>query len=133
MFLEVSSLSKKWRLEFEAALKEMSRANPQIIASAIVRTDGLVLASSLPKNADEGIVGAMSAAVLNIGNRSVNELERGELDKVIISGSKGDIVLCGVGSTAVLSVITNPDSNLGLVLLEMRRASQKIQDILKQI
>lgn len=70
-------MSKTWRSEFETALKEMSRADPQIIASAIVRTDGLVLASALPKNADEGIVGAMGAAVLNIGNRCVNELERG--------------------------------------------------------
>lgn len=52
-------MSKTWRSEFETALKEMSRADPQIIASAIVRTDGLVLASALPKNADEGIVGAM--------------------------------------------------------------------------
>ncbi|MGQ9720788.1 MAG: roadblock/LC7 domain-containing protein [Candidatus Jordarchaeum sp.] len=126
-------MSKKWRLEFEAALKEMRRANPQIIASAIVRTDGLVLASELPRNADEGIVSAMSAAVLNIGNRSVNELNRGKLDKVIISGSKGDIVICGVGDIALLSAITNPDSNLGLVILEMRRASDKIKEILKQI
>ncbi|MEM3586621.1 MAG: roadblock/LC7 domain-containing protein [Candidatus Jordarchaeaceae archaeon] len=126
-------MSKKWRLEFEAALKEMSTADPQIIASAIVRTDGLVLASALPDNTDEGIVGAMGAAVLNIGKRTVNELDRGVLEKVIISGSRGDIVICGIGDSALLSTITNPDSNLGLVLLEMKRASQKIQEILKQI
>ncbi len=126
-------MSKKWRLEFENTLREMSRANPQIIASAIVRNDGLVLASELPKNADEGIVSAMSAAVLNIGKRSVNELNRGDLDKVIISGSKGDIVIRGVGRIALLSAITNPDSNLGLVLLEMKRAAEKIQELLKQI
>ncbi|MEM3650704.1 MAG: hypothetical protein QW831_08295, partial [Candidatus Jordarchaeaceae archaeon] len=63
----------------------------------------------------------------------VNELKRGELSKVIISGSKGDVVICGVGDSALLSAITNPDSNLGLVLLEMRRASEKIQEILTQI
>ncbi len=126
-------MSKKWRLELENALKEMSRAKPQIISSAIVRTDGLVLASELPKNVDQGIVSAMSAAVLNIGNRSVNELNRGKLDKVIISGSKGDIVICEAGPMALLSAITKSDSNLGLVLLEMRRASEKIQEILKQI
>jgi len=126
-------LSKKWRLELESTLREMSRADPQIIASAIVRNDGLVLASSLPKDSDEGIIGAMGAAVLNIGNRTVNELKRGELSKVIISGSKGDVVICGVGDSALLSAITNSDSNLGLVLLEMRRASEKIQEILAQI
>ncbi len=126
-------MSKKWRLELESTLREMSHADPQIVASAIVRNDGLVLASSLPKGSDEGIIGAMGAAVLNIGNRTVNELKRGELSKVIISGSKGDVVICGVGDSALLSAITNPDSNLGLVLLEMRRASEKIQEILTQI
>jgi predicted regulator of Ras-like GTPase activity (Roadblock/LC7/MglB family) len=75
----------------------------------------------------------MSAAVLNIGKRSINELNRGTLDKVIISASKGDIVICGVSDSTLLSTITNPDSNLGLVLIEMKRASQKIQEILKQI
>ncbi|MGQ9723373.1 MAG: roadblock/LC7 domain-containing protein [Candidatus Jordarchaeum sp.] len=126
-------MPKNWRGELEGLLKAMEDADPDIEASAIVRTDGLVMASALPKNADEGLIAAMSAALLNIGNRAVVELARGEMDKVIVSGTKGDIILRGVGSEAVLSAITKPGANLGLLLVEMKRAGDRVVDVLKQM
>ncbi|MEM3149080.1 MAG: roadblock/LC7 domain-containing protein, partial [Candidatus Jordarchaeales archaeon] len=90
-------MSKKWREELEKILKEMEAADPDIEASAIVRTDGLVMASALPKSADEGLIAAMSAAILNIGSRALSELAKGELEKIIVSGDKGDITIMGVG------------------------------------
>ncbi|MFB0559879.1 MAG: roadblock/LC7 domain-containing protein [Candidatus Lokiarchaeia archaeon] len=126
-------ISKKWREELEGLLKSMQDTDPDVQASAIVRTDGLVMASALPKDADEGLIAAMSAALLNIGNRAVSELDRGELDKVIVSGTKGDTILRGVGSEAVLSAITKPGANMGLVLVEMKRTGDKIADLLRSI
>jgi predicted regulator of Ras-like GTPase activity (Roadblock/LC7/MglB family) len=73
----------------------------------------------------------MSAALLNIGSRSVAELDRGLLEKVIVSGSKGDVVLTGVGGEEVLSAITRPGANLGLVLVEMKRCVSKLGQSLK--
>jgi predicted regulator of Ras-like GTPase activity (Roadblock/LC7/MglB family) len=125
--------TKSWRNELENLLKAMEDADPDIESSAIVRTDGLVMASALPKGADEGLIAAMSAALLNIGNRAVVELARGEMDKVIVSGTKGDIILRGVGSEAVLSAITKPGANLGLLLVEMKRAGERIMGVLKQM
>lgn len=126
-------MPKNWRGELEGLLKAMEDADPDIEASTIVRTDGLVMASALPKDADEGLIAAMSAALLNIGNRAVAELARGDMDKVIVSGSKGDIILRGVGLEAVLSAITRPGANLGLLLVEMKRAGDRIQEVLKQM
>nr|MDO8078296.1 roadblock/LC7 domain-containing protein [Candidatus Freyarchaeota archaeon] len=124
---------KKWREELENTLKSMQDADPDIEASAIVRTDGLVMAAALPKDADEGLIAAMSAALLNIGNRAVNELNRGELNQVIVSGSGGDTILRGIGSDAVLSAITKPNANMGLVLVELKRTGDRIADILRSM
>ncbi|MHA1431529.1 MAG: roadblock/LC7 domain-containing protein [Candidatus Freyarchaeota archaeon] len=99
----------------------------------MVRTDGLVMAAALPKDADEGLIAAMSAALLNIGNRAVNELSRGELNQVIVSGSGGDTILRGIGSDAVLSAITKPNANMGLVLVELKRTGDRIADILRSM
>ncbi|MEM3587847.1 MAG: roadblock/LC7 domain-containing protein [Candidatus Jordarchaeaceae archaeon] len=126
-------MPKKWREELEGLLKAMADADPDIVASAVVRTDGLVMASALPKDADEGLIAAMSAALLNIGNRAVSELDRGTLDKVIVSGTKGDTILRGVGSEAVLSAITKSGANMGLVLVEMQRTAAKIADVLRSM
>jgi predicted regulator of Ras-like GTPase activity (Roadblock/LC7/MglB family) len=53
------------------------------------------------------------------------------LDKVIVSGTKGDVVLTGVGGEAVLSGITRSGANLGLVLVEMKRTVGKLGLALK--
>lgn len=126
-------MPKKWREELEGLLKAMADADPDVVASAVVRTDGLVMASALPKDADEGLIAAMSAALLNIGNRAVSELDRGSLDKVIVSGTKGDTILRGVGNEAVLSAITKSGANMGLVLVEMQRTATKVADVLRSM
>nr|MDO8133304.1 roadblock/LC7 domain-containing protein [Candidatus Njordarchaeum guaymaensis] len=123
--------NKSLRKTLEDILKSMEEADPDVEGSALVRTDGLVMASAIHKDADESLIAAMSAALLNIGSRSVAELERGALDKVIVSGSKGDVVLTGVGGEAVLSAITRPGANLGLVLVEMKRCVSKLGQSLK--
>jgi predicted regulator of Ras-like GTPase activity (Roadblock/LC7/MglB family) len=122
---------KSLRKSLEELLRGMEEADPDIEGSALVRTDGLVMASAIHKDADESLITAMSAALLNIGSRSVAELERGALDKVIVSGTKGDVVLAGVGGEAVLSTITRPGANLGLVLVEMKRCTTKLGQTLK--
>jgi predicted regulator of Ras-like GTPase activity (Roadblock/LC7/MglB family) len=123
--------AKSLRKQLEEVLKSMEEADPDIEGSALVRTDGLVMASAIHKDADESLIAAMSAALLNIGSRSVTELERGALDKVIVSGTKGDVVLTGVGGEAVLSGITRSGANLGLVLVEMKRTVGKLGLALK--
>ncbi|MHA1608299.1 MAG: roadblock/LC7 domain-containing protein [Candidatus Freyarchaeota archaeon] len=126
-------MAKKWREELEKVLKVMESSDPDIEASAIVRADGLVMASALPKSADEGLIAAMSAAILNIGARALEELAKGELEKIIVSGDKGDITIVGIGKEAVLSAITRPGANIGLTLVEMGRARDKIMEILRSM
>jgi predicted regulator of Ras-like GTPase activity (Roadblock/LC7/MglB family) len=124
---DTESLRKK----LEEILKSMEDADPNIEGSALVRTDGLVMASAIQWWIDEPLIAAMSAALLNIGSRAVTELERGSLNKVIVSGEKGDVVLTGAGGEAVLSVITKPEANLGLILVEMKRCASKLEASLK--
>jgi len=70
---------------------------------------------------------------LNIGSRAVMELARGEMDKVIVSGTRAEIILRGVGSDAVLSAITKPGANLGLLLVGVRRAAKRIAYVLRAV
>ncbi|MBL7164352.1 MAG: roadblock/LC7 domain-containing protein [Anaerolineales bacterium] len=55
-------------------LREMQMASPNIVASAIVSVDGLMMASALPADVEEERVSAMSAAMLSLGERIASEL-----------------------------------------------------------
>ena len=107
-------------------LRDMQAASPDIIASAVVSVDGLIMASALPGDVEEDRVSAMSAAMLSLGERIATELGRGSLDEVYIRGEDGFVLLTAVGEEAVLTALAREEAKLGLIFLEMRRAAEDL-------
>lgn len=107
-------------------LRQLQGNTPDVEASAVVSVDGLIMASSLPAGVEDDRVSAMSAAMLSLGERISGELGRGSLDEVYIHGNNGYVLLMAAGAEAVLTVLAREQAKLGLVLLEMRRASSDI-------
>jgi len=103
-------------------LKELEAGTPDIEASAIVSVDGLIMASALPQDVEEDRVAAMSAAMLSLGERTAQELNRGKLDQVFIRGEAGYVLLMNAGEDAVLTTLVRKDAKLGLIFLDMKRA-----------
>jgi len=106
-----------------ARLRDLRVSTPDIEASAVVSVDGLIIASDLPADVEEDRVSAMSAAMLSLGERIAGELGRGMLDQVYIRGSNGYVILMSVGEEAVLTSLARQEAKLGLVFLDMRRAT----------
>ena len=104
-------------------LREMQSGSPDIIASAVVSVDGLIIASALPADVEEDRVSAMSAAMHSLGERIAVELGRGSLDEIYIRGEQGFVLLTAVGKEAVLTALTRQEAKLGMIFLEMRRAA----------
>jgi uncharacterized protein len=111
-------------------LRDLQAGTPDIEASAVVSVDGLIMASSLPAGVDEDRISAMSAAMLSLGDRIAAELNRGQLDRVYISGSEGIIVLLAVGEDAVLTVLARGTAKLGLIFLDAQRAANDLERLL---
>jgi predicted regulator of Ras-like GTPase activity (Roadblock/LC7/MglB family) len=111
-------------------LQDMQMNTPDVEATAVVSVDGLTIASSLPAGVEEDRVSAMSAAMLSLGERIAGELGRGMLDEVYVKGEKGYVVLRAIGEEAVLTVLARQQTKLGLLFLDMRRASEDLETIL---
>jgi predicted regulator of Ras-like GTPase activity (Roadblock/LC7/MglB family) len=101
-----------------------------IEAAALVSLDGFTMASALPEGMQEDRVGAMSAAILGLGERASAELGRGQLSQVFIEGDDGYVMLIAAGDRAVLTCLAGIDAKLGLVLYDMRASAGHIADIL---
>jgi predicted regulator of Ras-like GTPase activity (Roadblock/LC7/MglB family) len=111
-------------------LRDLQAGTPDVEASAVVSVDGLIMASSLPGGMDEDRISAMSAAMLSLGDRIAEELQRGTLQRVYIEGSDGIIVLMAIGEEAVLTVMARSKAKLGLIFLDMRRTAEDIERLL---
>ncbi len=111
-------------------LQELQMNTPDVEATILVSVDGLTMASSLPGGTEEDRIAAMSAAMLSLGERIASELGRGMLDEVYVKGEQGYVVLRAVGEEAVLTVLARKKTKLGLLFLDMRRASTDLAAIL---
>lgn len=70
-------------------LEDLNNTSTDIIASAVISTDGLPMATMLPSHLNSDRVGAISATLLALASRSVNELACGELEQIMIKGKLG--------------------------------------------
>jgi predicted regulator of Ras-like GTPase activity (Roadblock/LC7/MglB family) len=111
-------------------LKNLQNESPGVEASALISEDGLMIASVLPQDLDETRVAGMTATLLNLGTRAATELHRGDVQEVIVRGQHGYSVMISAGRGALLLVLTNENSKLGLIFFDMREAIKAIKNIL---
>lgn len=117
--------------ELQEALRQFLDKTEDVDAAAVVSMDGFVMASVLPVGYEEDRLGAMSAALLSLGERTAIELGRGELAQVFVEGAQGYVFLLAAGEDAVLNAIVRRGSKLGLVLYDIRNAAKSIAQIIE--
>ena len=105
----------------QTVLNDLNGTSADIEASAIISSDGLMMAALLPNTVDEDRVGAMSAAMLSLGDRTA----RGTRPRQPGSGPdqrrEGYVLMVQAGADAVHR--DGPNAKLGLVFLDVRRAA----------
>lgn len=111
-------------------LRKMEAVNADIQGSAIVSVQGLPICSVLARDVNDGIVSAMSAAILSVSERAVEELARGNLKRILIEGEDGTIILSKAGTNAILATLTRSEAPLGMVFINIQSVSEKISQLL---
>lgn len=111
-------------------LRSLQSGSPDVEACALISEDGLMIASALPQHVDEARVAGMSATLLSLGMRAASELERGEVEEVLVRGTEGFAVILSSGSDTVLLAMASKTAKLGLLFLDMRRAVKEIRKVL---
>ncbi len=116
--------------ELTDLLRNLEAVNSDIQGSAIVSVQGLPICSALSRGVNDGIVSAMSAAILSVSERAVQELARGNLQRILIEGIEGIIILSRAGENAILCTLARPDASLGMVFIHIQSVSKKIATLL---
>ena len=114
---------------FQQVLEELKGSSADVEASALISSDGLMIASALPQGMDEDRVGAMSAALLSLGERAASELARGTLERVLLQGERGYFIMSSSGTEAVLTVLAKQNAKLGLLFLDIKRAAEALSKL----
>ncbi len=101
--------------------------------ASVVNTEGLVLAAVFPnQEADEELTAAATAALYVLGTRSVSQLKRGHLTRMLIQGREGNIIIMMINQRTIFVGLTPPAISLGMVFAEARTIVQQLNRFLNE-
>ena len=107
-------------------LRALHVALPDIEASAVISSDGFIIASVLGPQTDADRYAAMCAALLALSERASKEALRGELQMVLVQGDQGAMLLVRAADEQVLAVAANTRANLGMVFNQARKTAANL-------
>lgn len=112
--------------KMDSILRDLRSNLQEIEAAVLISSDAMALASDISDDADEEMIGALSASVLSMGERAARDLKRGVLEQVYIKGDQGYLLLVHCGPDALLSLLVNPEAKLGVVFMEGKRTAEEL-------
>lgn len=102
-----------------------------ISPSVIVSRDGLLMSVFSPTPERMEAFAAMSATMLGAAETASRELKKGQPERVIVESKGCRLIVQGAGSKAVIAGMVRQDSNLGMALLSMDRAAEKVKGLIR--
>ena len=124
----------------EDKLRELIEAIEGIIGTVIVSVEGFVVAAypmvepdgsyATIETSQTSQVAAMAAALIALGEQTLARLAKGQIERLLIEGETGAIVVYPINENAALAVMVSKNAKMGLVLLATSRAAIFFSDIL---
>lgn len=124
----------------ERELQKMHEELNGVQGAVVVSIEGLVIAAYPPGEehresaednpTDSPQVAAMAATLVAISEKVLLRLARGEIDRLLIEGDDGALVVVPAGSEAALAALVTKEVKMGITLLSLKRTAKKIAEIL---
>jgi predicted regulator of Ras-like GTPase activity (Roadblock/LC7/MglB family) len=107
-------------------LRGLRLSSPEIIGSSVVSSDGFIIASVIPNEIDEDVVGGMAASLLGVGERISADLMRSQMEQTYVRSPKGYVIVNAVGTDSALVLLVTREAKLGLIFLEIKRTAAEL-------
>ena len=101
-----------------------------VIACAAASRDGLLIRAVMQKEQFVESLVAMSATMLGAAETATTHVEMGIPSRIIVESDYGRLVIVGAGPKALLILLANQNSGLGLIVLELDKSAKKLKEII---
>ncbi|MCX9025633.1 MAG: roadblock/LC7 domain-containing protein [Candidatus Methanoperedens sp.] len=111
------------------ALKQLEDSTGDILSSALVTDDGLIMASTTSGKVNKETFAAYCAAAFKRAGETMEELSNENIDTLLFESKNHRVVTVRVGEHALLVVLTGMNVQMGLVLINIQKTAQKIKEL----
>ncbi len=105
----------------------------QLKACGIVSKEGLLINSRTPPDVNARIFSALCSTIMAAAEAASEQMATGSVSQISVKTEKGTIVLMPAGKKALLTVLTEPNAQLGLIFVEMESRAQQVDEILEEM
>ena len=105
----------------------------QIKACGVVSKEGLLINSRTPPDVDARIFSALCSTIMGAAEAASGQMTTGNVSQISVKTEKGTIVLLPAGLKAILTVLTEPEAQLGLIFFEVETRAVQVDEILREM
>ncbi|BDZ68523.1 roadblock/LC7 domain-containing protein [Methanobacterium ferruginis] len=122
-------MAKTKKEELDDVLTNLMQVG-QIKACGIVSKEGLLINSRTPPDVDARIFSALCSTIMGAAEAASGQMTTGSVSQISVKTEKGTIVLIPAGSKTILTVLTEPEAQLGLIFVEMESIAEQVNQIM---
>lgn len=115
------------KMQLEKATVDLDKTS-DVEGILIVASDGRILHHNLRVDVDINLFGPMSQVISNSSLRLLNSAGQGEMERVLVESLRGKTLFLGLENVHLI-ILMQDSANVGMVLVNAKRASQKIQEV----
>jgi predicted regulator of Ras-like GTPase activity (Roadblock/LC7/MglB family) len=114
------------------------RASSDFEGALVVSLDGLVYATAWSSDdqtqrfraLDDSDIGAVACRAFSQSEHATSLLDRGDLDRLILAGSHGNMIITRAGEDSLCVALLKPEAKLGVASFEAKRISRAVAQVL---
>lgn len=103
-----------------------------IIGTALVNRNGLLVASRLPRDIDDRNFCAMTATMFGAIETAASTIGSKFVDNLTVEFNDFQLIIMGVDEQLILVSLLNLNSNLGLIFIEIEETIKNIKKMLER-
>jgi predicted regulator of Ras-like GTPase activity (Roadblock/LC7/MglB family) len=119
-------------------LEGLIRASSDFEGAVLVSMEGLLIATAwssaeqaeLQQGLDDSDIGAVACRAFEQSDQATTRLDRGKVERMILSGSRGNMIIAQVGMDALCVVLLKPEAKLGVASFEAARIGRQLESLL---
>ncbi len=122
------------KLEIQSINRELEKleGNSDIIGIALVKRNGLLVSSRLPRDVDDRKFCAMAATMFGAIETAASTIGSNKVDNLTVEFSDFQLISMETNENMILVSLLNLNINLGLIFIEIEEGVKNIKKILNK-
>ena len=122
------------KLEIQILQKELEKLGgiSDIIGTALVNRNGLLVSSRLPRDVDDRKFCAMAATMFGAIETAASTIGSNVVENLTVEFSDFQLIIMETNENMILISLLNLNINLGLIFIEIEEVVKNIKKILKK-